>query len=296
MTDPIFITCAVTGSGDTVAKSEHVPVTPQQIADNCIAAAQAGAAIVHIHVRDPETGAGARDVSLYAEAVALIRASATDVVINLTSGMGGDLTLGSVEEPLPLSEIGTDMAGASERVEHVLAIKPEITTLDCGSMNFGHGDYVMTNTPSMLAAMGEMVRDMGVRPEIEVFDTGHLWQAKSLVKAGIIEDPVMIQLCMGIPWGAPNDLNTFMAMRNNIPDDWTFSAFSIGQDQLRYVALAAIAGGNVRVGLEDNLYLTRGTLATNADLVERAVHILNGMNYKIAGPDEVRSLLKLQRR
>ncbi len=295
MSESVFITCAVTGSGDTASKSEHVPVTPQQIAADSIAAAQAGAAIVHLHVRDPETGAPARATELYAEAVEIIRASDTDVVVNLTSGMGGDLTLGSVEAPLPLSDIGTDMAGATERVEHVLAIKPEITTLDCGSMNFGHGDYVMTNTPAMLAAMGEQIRDAGVRPEIEVFDTGHLWQAKSLVKAGIIEDPVMIQLCMGIPWGAPNDLNTFMAMRNNIPDDWTFSAFSIGADQLKYVALAALAGGNVRVGLEDNLYLQRGQLATNAELVERAAHILKGMNIEIAGPDEVRSRLKLQR-
>ncbi len=296
MNDSVFITCAVTGSGDTVAKSEHVPVTPQEIADDCLEAARAGAAIVHIHVRDPETGTASRDTALYQETVDLIRASDTDVVINLTSGMGGDLTFGSVEAPLPLSDIGTDMAGATERVQHVLAIRPEITTLDCGSMNFGHGDYVMTNTPSVLKAMGEQIRDLGVRPEIEVFDTGHLWQAKALVTAGVIEDPVMIQLCMGIPWGAPNDLNTFMAMRNNIPDDWTFSAFSIGADQFRYVALAAVSGGNVRVGLEDNLYLRRGTLATNADLVERAKHIVEAMNFSIAGPDEVRSRLKLQRR
>ena len=242
MNESVFITCAVTGSGDTVAKSEYVPVTPRQIAADCIDAARAGAAIVHIHVRDPETGAPSRDTDLYRQTVDLIRASDTDVVINLTSGMGGDLTLGSVEDPLPLSEIGTDMAGATERVEHVLAIRPEITTLDCGSMNFGHGDYVMTNTPSILKAMGEQIRDMGVRPEIEVFDTGHLWQAKALVTAGVIEDPVMIQLCMGIPWGAPNDLNTFMAMRNNIPEDWVFSAFSIGHQQLRYVALGGGVG------------------------------------------------------
>ncbi len=290
----VFITCAVTGAGDTVAKSERVPVTPEEIAADCIAAAQAGAAVVHIHVRDPGSGAPAREVSLYEDVVRLIRASGTDVVINLTAGMGGDLTLGPVEQPLPPSDLGTDMAGASERLAHVESIRPEIATLDCGSMNFGHGDYVMTNTPAMLQAMAGQLRDMGVRPEIEVFDTGHLWQAKALVAAGLIDAPVMVQLCMGIAWGAPNDLTTYLALRNNIPDDWVFSAFSTGADQLPYVALAAISGGNVRVGLEDNLYLDRGVLAGNADLVERAVHILTGMNYAIAGPDEVRERLKLQ--
>ena len=289
----VFITCAVTGSGDTAGKSDRVPVTPEQIANDCIAAAKAGAAIVHIHVRDPATGGAAREVGLYAEVVERIRASSTDVVINLTAGMGGDLTLGSVEEPLPLNPVGTDMAGASERLDHVRLLKPEICTLDCGSMNFGHGDYVMTNSTSILWEMARQIQQMGVRPEIEVFDTGHLWQAKSLVDAGLIDDPVMIQMCMGIPWGAPADLNTFMAMVNNVPDHWVFSAFSIGRQQLPYVALAAIAGGNIRVGLEDNLYLDRGQLASNADLVTRAVTIAENLNYSIMGPDEVRAKLKL---
>ncbi len=289
----VFITCAVTGSGDTAGKSDQVPVTPEQIATNCIDAAKAGAAIVHIHVRDPSTGGPAREVGLYAEVVERIRSSSTDVVINLTAGMGGDLTLGSVEEPLPLNPVGTDMAGASERLDHVRLLKPEICTLDCGSMNFGHGDYVMTNSTSILWEMARQIQQLGVRPEIEVFDTGHLWQAKSLVDAGLIDDPVMIQMCMGIPWGAPADLNTFMAMVNNVPDHWVFSAFSIGRQQLPYVALAAIAGGNIRVGLEDNLYLDRGQLASNANLVTRAVTIAENLNYSIMGPDEVRAKLKL---
>ena len=178
-----------------------------------------------------------------------MRSSGTDVVLNLTTGMGGDITLGSVERPLPLDEAGTDMAGASERLEHVAKLLPEICTLDCGSMNFGEGDYVMTNTTNTLHEMARQITALGVRPEIEVFDTGHLSQAKALVEAGALDDPVMVQLCMGIPWGAPADLNTFMAMVNNVPDHWTFSAFSIGRQQLPYVALAAIAGGNVRVGL-----------------------------------------------
>ena len=289
----VFITCAVTGSGDTAGKSDHVPVTPKQIADDCIAAAKAGAAIVHIHVRDPDTGGPSREVGLYAEVVERIRASSTDVIINLTAGMGGHLTIGSTEQPLPLNVVGTDMAGATERLDHVRALKPEICTLDCGSMNFGHGDYVMTNATSILWEMARQIQELGVRPEIEVFDTGHLWQAKSLVDAGLIDDPVMVQMCMGIPWGAPPDMNTFMAMVNNVPDGWVFSAFSIGRMQLPYVALAAVAGGNIRVGLEDNLYLDRGQLASNASLVSRAVTIAEGMNYTIMGPDETRAKLKL---
>ena len=289
----VFITCAVTGSGDTVGKSDRVPFTPEQIADDCIAAARAGAAVTHIHVRDPITGAPARHPDLYAEVVERVRASDVDVVINLTAGMGGDLTLGSVEQPLPLDDAGTDMAGATERLEHVRRLMPEICTLDCGSMNFGEGDYVMTNTTSMLKEMARQIQALGVRPEIEVFDTGHLWQAKSLVDDGLIDDPVMVQLCMGVPWGAPPDINTFMAMVNNVPDDWTFSAFGIGRKQLEYVALATIAGGNVRVGLEDNLYLGRGQLASNADLVTRAVEIIERIGHTVKGPDEVRADLKL---
>ena len=292
----VFITCAVTGSGDTVDKSDKVPVTPEAIAADCIAAAQAGAAIVHIHVRDPITGAPARDPELYSEVVERIRSSGTDVVINLTAGMGGDLTLGSAEQPFPVDEAGTDMAGATERVEHVRLVEPEICTLDCGTMNFGEGDYVMTNTTATLKEMARQMQKIGVRPEIEAFDTGHLWQAKSLVEEGLIDDPVMVQLCMGVPWGAPPDLNTFMAMVNNIPDSWTWSAFSLGRRQMEYVALAAIAGGNVRVGLEDNLYLGRGQLATNAELVSKAAEILDRMGYSLKGPEQVRDELELVRR
>ena len=276
----VFITAAVTGSGDTVGKSDKVPVTPKEIAEAAIESAKAGAAIAHCHVRDPETGAPARKVEYYREVVERIREADTDVVINLTAGMGGDLTLGPVEQPLPPLAEGTDMAGATERMEHVSTLLPEICTLDCGTLNFGHGDYVMTNTPSMLRAMAQQMTDLGVRPEIEAFDTGHLWFAKQLVEEGIIEDPVMVQLCMGIPWGAPNDMNTYMAMVNNVPDSWVWSAFSIGRMQMPYVAAAALAGG-IRVGLEDNLYLDRGVFATNAQLVERAADIATNMGAKI---------------
>ncbi len=292
----VFITCAVTGAGDTTGRSDKVPVTPRQIAEACIDAAAAGAAVVHIHVRDPESGRPARDPALYAEAVGYIRESGTDVVLNLTAGMGGDLTLGSVEQPLPPAEAGTDMAGASERLAHVAQILPEICTLDCGTMNFGEGDYIMTNTPAMLKAMAREVQALGVRPEIEAFDTGHVLLAKWLKDQGLIDDPVMIQLCMGIPWGAPDDIATLLAMKANMPEDWVFSAFSIGRNQLPYVAMAVLAGGNIRVGLEDNIWLDKGVLATNGQLVERAATIAHAMGSRVMGPQEVRDRLKLQKR
>lgn len=296
MNRDVFITAAVTGSGDTVSKSSHVPITPKQIADSAIDAAKAGAAVVHCHVRDPQTGAPSRRLDLYREVTDRIRSAEIDVVLNLTAGMGGDLVFGNVEAPFPLNEKATDMAGATERVAHVAECLPEICTLDCGTMNFSLGDYVMTNTPSMLREMARQMTALGVRPEIEAFDTGHLWFAKQLVEEGLIEDPVLIQLCMGIPWGAPDDLNTFMAMVNNVPASWTFSAFSIGRNAIAYPAAAVLSGGNVRVGLEDNLYLSKGVLATNAQLVERAVTVVEGMGARIIGPAEVREKLKLVKR
>ncbi|GIL00885.1 MAG: 3-keto-5-aminohexanoate cleavage enzyme [Alphaproteobacteria bacterium] len=297
----VFITCAVTGSGGTQDRSPLIPRSPRQIADAAIDAARAGAAIVHCHVRDPETGAPRRDLHLYREVTERIRDAQVDVVLNLTAGMGGDMVFGDVERPLPLKEKGTDMAGATERMEHVRQCLPEICTLDCGTMNFAEADYVMTNTPGMLRAMGAMMTKLGVRPEIEAFDTGHLWFARQLVAEGVLkavpeEGGALVQLCMGIPWGAPDDLNTFMAMVNNVPKDWTFSAFSLGRNQMAYVAAAVLAGGNVRVGLEDNLWLDKGVLATNAQLVEKAVTIVENMGSHVIGPQEVRDKLGLTKR
>jgi len=291
-----FVTCAVTGAGDTVGKSEHVPVTPAAIAASAIEAARAGAAIVHIHVRDPDTGKGGRSPKHFAEVVERVRSSSVDVVLNLTAGMGGDLAFGGAETPLPLDPRGTDMAGATERLAHVEQLLPEVTTLDCGTMNFAEGDYVMTNTPGVLRAMAKRVQQLGVRAELEVFDTGHLVFVKQMIKEGLIDDPVMIQLCMGIPWGAPDDPVTLMAMVAQLPPGAIFSAFSIGRMQIPYIAMAVLAGGNVRVGLEDNLYLSRGVKATNAQLVERAVTILQSMNVKVLGPEDVRRKLKLKKR
>ena len=291
-TKEVFITCAVTGSGASHNKSDLVPRSPKEIAESAINAAKAGAAIVHCHVRDPDTGEPARSPELYKEVTERIRDSKTDVIINLTAGMGGDVVFGPIESPLPLLPT-TDMVGASERMQHVIECRPEICTLDCGTMNFA--DDVMANTPSILRSMAKIANDCDVRIEIEAFDTGHLWFAKQLVKEGIIPDPVLIQLCMGIPWGAPDDLNTFMAMVNNIPNDWVFSAFSIGKNQMPYVAAATLAGGNVRVGLEDNIYLEKGQLATNAELVEKASSIITNLGSTIIGPDEVRKKLNLKK-
>lgn len=296
MNREVFITCAVTGSGATQDKSPHVPRSPKEIAESAIAAAKAGAAIVHCHVRDPETGAPSRDPKLFRELTDRIRDSETDVVLNLTAGMGGDMIFGDVESPLPLSPKGTDMAGATERVAHVAECLPEICTLDCGTMNFAEADYVMTNTPGMLQAMGRMMTELGVKPEIEAFDTGHLWYAKQLVKDGILEPDALVQLCMGVPWGAPDDLGTFMAMVNNVPENWTFSAFSLGRHQMPYVAASVLAGGHVRVGLEDNLMLDRGVLATNAQLVEKAKGIIEGLGARLMTPAEVRQKLRLTKR
>ena len=291
----VFITCAITGSGSTQDRSAEVPRSPEQIANSAIAAAKAGAAVVHCHVRDPETGVASRDPKLYRELTDRIRDSKTDVVLNLTAGMGGDMVFGPPSAPLPLQD-GTDMGSAASRMEPIAECLPEICTLDCGTMNFAEADYVMTNTPGMLREMGSMMTALGVKAEIEAFDTGHLWFAKQLVKEGILESPALIQLCMGIPWGAPNDLNTYMAMVNNIPSDWNWSSFSIGRDQMPYVAASVLAGGNVRVGLEDNLWLEKGVLATNESLVKKAATIIEAMGSTLMNPQQVRDQLGLTKR
>ena len=289
-----FVTCALTGSGDSTGVSDKVPVTPAQIAASALEAAAAGAAVVHVHVRDPETGKGARDPKLYAEVVERIRSSGTDVVINLTTGMGGDLVLGGADAPLPYDDGGTDMASVSERLEHVAELRPEICTLDAGTMNFAAGgDYIMVNTPGMVRAMAKGIKDLGVKPEVEIFDTGDLVLLNELVAEGLVDDPAMIQLCMGIPYGAPNDVLTLQSMINNLPAGAVYSMFSIGRFQLPYAALAPLVGANVRVGLEDNLYLSKGVLASNGQLVTRAVSLLNAMNVRVMTAAEVRDKLGL---
>lgn len=294
MTPNVIITCALTGAGDTAGRSEHVPVTPEQIADSGIEAARAGAAIVHIHVREPETGQGSREVAYYREVVERIRASDVDVVINTTAGMGGDLVL-DPEHPTRFLE-GTDLVSGVERLAHVEELLPDICTLDCGSLNFGEGSLVYVSTPDMLRAGAKRIQELGVRCEMEIFDTGHLWFARQLVQEGLIDAPAMFQLCMDIPYGAPADPALLMAMVNQIPEGSVWASFALGRRQMPWAAQSVLLGGHVRVGLEDNLYLSRGVKATNGQLVERAVTLVETLGSKVATPDQARELLDLRPR
>jgi 3-dehydrocarnitine:acetyl-CoA trimethylamine transferase len=290
----VIITCALTGAGDTVGKSEHVPVTPEQIAESGIAAARAGAAIVHVHVRDPESGRGSREVALYREVVERIRDSGVDVVINTTAGMGGDLVL-DPQEPTRILE-GTDLVNGVERLVHVAEVQPDICTLDCGSLNFGEGSLVYVSTPDILRDGAKRIQELGVRVEMEIFDTGHLWFAQQLVEEGLIDAPAMFQLCMDIPYGAPADPALLMAMVNRLPEGSVWTSFALGRMQMPWVAQSVLLGGHVRVGLEDNLYLAKGVKATNAQLVERARTIVEAMGASVATPDDAREILRLRRR
>ncbi|MCO6752524.1 3-keto-5-aminohexanoate cleavage protein [Streptomyces sp. IpFD-1.1] len=294
MTENVIITCALTGAGDTVRKSPHVPVTPEQIARNAVEAAAAGAAVVHIHVRDPETGDPSRDPKLYREVVERIKETGTDVVINLTAGMGGDLV---IDPDDPLTHLpGTDLVGGLERLPHVEDLLPDICTLDCGSLNFGDGSNLYVSTPDMLRAGARRIQELGVRPELEIFDTGQLWFAKQLLTEGLLDAPTVFQLCMGIPWGAPADPGVLQSMVNVLPDGARWASFALGRMQMPWVAQSILLGGHVRVGLEDNLYLGKGNKATNAQLVERAVTLTESIGARVATPDEARATLGLKKR
>ncbi len=290
MNRDVVITCAVTGAGDTTGRSHLVPITPQQVADAAIEAAKAGAAVVHVHVRDPETGQGSRDPALFRETVDLIRASDTDVIINLTAGMGGDWVPSDEDPALPGP--GSDMIGPEERLTHVVECKPDICSLDCGTMNFA-GDFAYINTAPFLRRMAEIVKDLGVKPELEVFDLGQIRLARHLVDEGLIEAPPMFQLCLGIPWGAGADTETMTAMKQALPEDAIWAGFGISRMQMPMVAQAVLLGGNVRVGLEDNIFLDKGVLASNGMLVERAVEIIERLGARVVGPEEARGLLHL---
>ncbi|MCU7705655.1 3-keto-5-aminohexanoate cleavage protein [Streptomyces albidoflavus] len=294
MTENVIITCALTGAGDTVRKSPHVPVTPEQIARNAVEAAAAGAAVVHIHVRDPETGDPSRDPKLYREVVERIKETGTDVVINLTAGMGGDLV---IDPDDPLTHLpGTDLVGGLERLPHVEDLLPDICTLDCGSLNFGDGSNLYVSTPDMLRAGARRIQELGVRPELEIFDTGQLWFARQLLAEGLLDAPTVFQLCMGVPWGAPADPGVLQSMVNMLPDGARWASFALGRMQMPWVAQSILLGGHVRVGLEDNLYLGKGNKATNAQLVERAVTLTESIGARVATPDEARATLGLKKR
>ncbi|MFJ5049172.1 3-keto-5-aminohexanoate cleavage protein [Streptomyces sp. NPDC098077] len=290
----VIITCALTGAGDTVGRSPHVPVTPEQIAASAVEAAGAGAAVVHIHVREPETGAPSRDPRLYREVVERIRETGTDVVINLTAGMGGDLV---IDPEAPLRQLpGTDLVSGLERLPHVEDLLPDICTLDCGSLNFGDGSNLYVSTPDMLRTGAKRIQELGVRPELEIFDTGQLWFAKQLLAEGLLDDPTVFQLCMGIPWGAPADPGVLQAMVNMLPQGAQWASFALGRMQMPWAAQSILLGGHVRVGLEDNLYLGKGVKATNGQLVERAVRITESLGSRVATPDEARAKLGLRPR
>ena len=299
MNPEVFITCAITGDDTKVAKSPHCPITPEEIAAAAIAAARAGAAIVHIHVRDPETGAFSMETKHYREVVRRIRESKVDVIVNLTCGMGGYIVIGDnglADTPAP----GSDFVTQEERMRHVIELceeglyRPDIATLDCGSLNFGDANRAYVSTPNYLRRGAQIARDLGVKPELEVFDTGNLWFVKQMVKEGLLDSPTLIQLCTGIPYGVPADVGHLLAMVNALPPDSIFSSFAISRMQMPWVAQSVLLGGNVRVGLEDNLYLSRGVYASNEQLVTRARTIIEAMGARLLSAAETRERLRLR--
>lgn len=294
----VIITCAVTGDDTKVTKSPHCAVTPEQIADTAIAAARAGAAIVHIHVREPETGSFSMETKYYREVVKRIRESGVDVLVNLTCGMGGYIVVGDnglKDTPAP----GSDFCSQEDRMRHVIDLcnegkyRPDIATLDCGSLNFGDGNRAYVSTPNYLRKGAAILRDLKVKAEFEVFDTGNLWFVHQLVKEGLVPAPAFIQLCCGIPYGVPADTGHLLAMVNRLPEDSVWTSFAISRMQMPWVAQSVLLGGNVRVGLEDNLYLSRGVYASNAQLVEKARGIIEAMGARILTPAQARERLRI---
>ncbi|HUO81131.1 MAG TPA: 3-keto-5-aminohexanoate cleavage protein [Steroidobacteraceae bacterium] len=298
MNHDVMITCAITGDDTKVTKSPHCAVTPAEIAAAAVDAAKAGAAIVHIHVRDPATGAFSMETQHYRAVVKAIRESGTDVIVNLTCGMGGYIVVGEQglkDTPAP----GSDFCTQEDRMRHVIDLchegkyRPEVCTLDCGSLNFGDGNRAYVSTPNYLRQGAAICKDLGVKPEFEIFDTGNLWFVKQMIKEGLVVPPPLVQLCMGIAWGMPADTGHLLAMVNTLPPDAVWTSFGISRMQMPWAAQSVLVGGNVRVGLEDNLYLSKGVYASNAQLVSKARGIIEAMGARIIGPAEVRERLKL---
>jgi uncharacterized protein (DUF849 family) len=288
----VIVTSAVTGSGDSVGKHPAIPVTPEEIATAAIEAAKAGAAIVHVHVREPETGKYSRRPELFREVVDRIRDSETDVVLNLTTGMGGDLFLGPDEDPLALRD-NTDCVGQVERMQHVEQLLPEICSMDCGSFNYDEGDYVYISTPKMLRLGAKRLQEIGVKPELEVFDLGHIAFARQLLAEGLLDAPPLFQICLGIRWGANADTRNFQTMVDQLPPGSNWGGFGVGSMEMPMAAQAVLLGGNIRVGLEDNLYLDKGVFASNAQLVERAINIAQLLGCEIQTAAQARESLGL---
>jgi uncharacterized protein (DUF849 family) len=286
-----ILSCAVTGGAETTKKNPAVPVTPEQIAQSVIDAANAGASIAHIHVRDPKTGLASQNVEYYRQVVERVRGARCQIVINLTTGPGSRFV--PSEENPAVGGPGTTMTAPLERVRHVVELRPDICSLDVGSMNFGETGFV--NTPHHLRIMAKAIADAGVKPELEVFEPGHVMLARRMIEDGHIARPALFQICLGIPWGAPATAESMMFMRGLLPPDAMWASFGISRMQFPMVAQAVILGGHVRVGLEDNLYLEPGVLAPgNGPLVERAVQIVRLLGAEVATPAEARSILGLK--
>ena len=293
MNKDVIISCAVTGAGDTIGKHPSIPVTPEQIASAAIEAASAGAAIAHMHVRDPETGKGSRDNELYKEVVSRIKDSGTDVIINLTSGMGGDIEIGPEDDLMNFGP-NTDFVNALERLSHVEELLPDICSLDCGTLNFGDGNMIYVGTPEQLRIGAKRIQELGVKPELEVFDTGHMWFANQMYDEGLLDPPALFQICLGIPYGAPANTGSMKNMVEMLPEGSNWAAFGIGAMQMPMVAQAILLGGNVRVGLEDNLYLEKGVYASNGTLVEKASTIINNLGARVMNVQDARKKLGLK--
>ena len=293
MNKDVIISCAVTGSGDTVGKHPAIPVTPEEIANAAIEAASAGAAIAHMHVRNPETGKATRDDELYKEVVSRIKENGTDVIINLTSGMGGDIEIGPEDDLLKFGP-NTDFINAMERLSHVEKILPDICSLDCGTLNFGDGNMIYVSTPEQLRIGAKRIQELGVKPELEIFDTGHMWFANQMYNEGLLDAPALYQICLGIPYGAPANTSSMENMVNMVPEGSNWAAFGIGAMQMPMAAQAVLLGGNVRVGLEDNLYLEKGVFASNGSLVEKVGSLINHMGASIMSAKDARKKLGLK--
>ena len=293
MNNKVFISCAVTGSGDTVGKHPAIPVTPEEIANAAIEAASAGAAIAHMHVRNPETGKATRDDELYKEVVSRIKENGTDVIINLTSGMGGDIEIGPEDDLLKFGP-NTDFINAMERLSHVEKILPDICSLDCGTLNFGDGNMIYVSTPEQLRIGAKRIQELGVKPELEIFDTGHMWFANQMYNEGLLDAPALYQICLGIPYGAPANTSSMENMVKMVPEGSNWAAFGIGAMQMPMAAQAVLLGGNVRVGLEDNLYLEKGVFASNGSLVEKVGSLINHMGASIMSAKDARKKLGLK--
>ena len=293
MNKDVIISCAVTGSGDTVGKHPAIPITPEEIANAAIEAASAGAAIAHMHVRNPETGKATRDDELYKEVVSRIKENGTDVIINLTSGMGGDIEIGPEDDLLKFGP-NTDFINAMERLSHVEKILPDICSLDCGTLNFGDGNMIYVSTPEQLRIGAKRIQELGVKPELEIFDTGHMWFANQMYNEGLLDAPALYQICLGIPYGAPANTSSMENMVKMVPEGSNWAAFGIGAMQMPMAAQAVLLGGNVRVGLEDNLYLEKGVFASNGSLVEKVGSLINHMGASIMSAKDARKKLGLK--